>query len=50
MALTALARAGHLDRLRDLGAEEAVDYRTVDPRDLGLFDVILDPVGENMRD
>jgi len=47
--VTALAGAPHLDRLRDLGAEQAFDYHTTDPRDLGRFDVILDPVSRNMR-
>jgi len=47
--VTALAGGPHLDRLRDLGAEQAFDYLTTDPRDLGRFDVILDPVSRNMR-
>jgi NADPH:quinone reductase-like Zn-dependent oxidoreductase len=47
--VSALASARHLDRLRDLGAEQAYDYRATDPRDLGQFDVILDPVSRNMR-
>lgn len=47
--VTALASAPHLDRLRDLGAEQALDYHAVSPRDLGRFDVILDPVSRNMR-
>ncbi|MEU7852119.1 NAD(P)-dependent alcohol dehydrogenase, partial [Micromonospora parva] len=45
----ALAGPAHLDRLRNLGAEQAFDYHTTDPRGLGRFDVILDPVGRNMR-
>jgi hypothetical protein len=40
---------GALDRLRDLGAEKAFDYHTTVPRDLGRFDVILDPVARDMR-
>jgi len=47
--VTALAGGPHRDRLRDLGAEQAFDYLTTDPRDLGRFDVILDPVSRNMR-
>ena len=47
--VTALSGGPHLDRLRDLGAEQAFDYHTTDPRDLGRFDVILDPVSRNMR-
>jgi NADPH:quinone reductase-like Zn-dependent oxidoreductase len=47
--VTALASAPHLDRLRDLGAEQALDYHTADPRDLGRFNVVLDPVSRNMR-
>jgi NADPH:quinone reductase-like Zn-dependent oxidoreductase len=47
--VTALAGAPHLDRVRDLGAEQAFDYHTASPRDLGRFDVIVDPVGRNMR-
>jgi NADPH:quinone reductase-like Zn-dependent oxidoreductase len=47
--VTALADGPHLDRLRDLGAEQAFDYHTTDPRELGRFDVILDPVSRNMR-
>jgi NADPH:quinone reductase-like Zn-dependent oxidoreductase len=47
--VTALAGAPHLDRLRDLGAEGAFDYHAIDPRELGQFDVVLDPVSRNMR-
>lgn len=47
--VTALAGARHLDRLRDLGAAEAFDYQATDPRRLGQFDVVLDPVGKNIR-
>jgi len=47
--VTALASAPHLDRLRDLGAQQAYDYHTTDPRELGRFDVILDPVSRGMR-
>jgi NADPH:quinone reductase-like Zn-dependent oxidoreductase len=47
--VTALASAGHLDRLRDLGAAEAFDYHVTSPGDLGRFDVVVDPVSRNMR-
>jgi NADPH:quinone reductase-like Zn-dependent oxidoreductase len=46
--VTALAGAPHLDRLRDLGAQQAYDYHVTSPRDLGRFDVILDPVSKDM--
>lgn len=46
--VTALASAPHLDRLRDLGAQQAYDYHVTKPGDLGQFDVILDPVSKNM--
>jgi NADPH:quinone reductase-like Zn-dependent oxidoreductase len=38
-----------MDRLRDLGAERALDYHTADLRSLGRFDVTVDPVARNMR-
>jgi NADPH:quinone reductase-like Zn-dependent oxidoreductase len=47
--VTALASAGHLDRLRDLGAQEAFDYHATSPSELGRFDVVVDPVSRNMR-
>ena len=47
--VTALASAAHLDRLRDLGADQAFDYHTASPRQLGRFDIVLDPVARNMR-
>ncbi|YCK34240.1 NAD(P)-dependent alcohol dehydrogenase [Actinomadura sp. ATCC 39365] len=43
--VTALAGAGNLDLVRDLGAHEAYDYAAVVPADLGRFDVILDTAG-----
>ncbi|MEV6587022.1 NAD(P)-dependent alcohol dehydrogenase [Streptomyces acidicola] len=43
--VTALAGAKHLDLVRDLGADEAFDYATTGPADLGPFDVVLDTVG-----
>ncbi|BCF95056.1 NAD(P)-dependent alcohol dehydrogenase [Paraburkholderia largidicola] len=48
--VTALIGANHVSAIRDLGAEAAYDYRTTDPRSLGKFDVILDPVAQNIRD
>ncbi|MEV0406564.1 NAD(P)-dependent alcohol dehydrogenase [Actinoallomurus sp. NPDC050550] len=48
--VTALAGARHLDFVRDLGADEARDYSTTAPRDLGRFDVVLDTVGTGMAD
>jgi NADPH:quinone reductase-like Zn-dependent oxidoreductase len=47
--VTALASAQHLDRLRGLGAEEAFDYHATDPRELGRFDVVLDPIAKNVQ-
>jgi len=47
--VTALASSQHLDRLRGLGAEEAFDYHAIDPRELGRFDVVLDPVAKDMQ-
>jgi len=46
--VTALARDEHADALRELGADEVVDYRKANPADLGTFDVILDPVSTDM--
>ena len=46
--VTALARAEHLDLARELGADEAFDYRTTAPADLGRFDVVLDTVGTDL--
>ncbi len=47
--VTALVRETHLDRVRELGAHHAHDYRSTPPADLGEFDVIVDPVGKNLR-
>ena len=47
--VTALASAQDLTFLRDLGAAETHDYRTVTPADLAPFDVILDLVGTDLR-
>ncbi|MGW7520865.1 NAD(P)-dependent alcohol dehydrogenase [Streptomyces sp. NPDC054796] len=46
--VTALAGAGNLDWIRELGADEALDYRTTRPGDLGRFDVIVDVVGTEL--
>ena len=45
--VTALARSSNLNFVRDLGADEAFDYATTSPRELGTFDVILDTVGSH---
>ncbi|NUR85188.1 MAG: NAD(P)-dependent alcohol dehydrogenase, partial [Nonomuraea sp.] len=43
-----LARAELLDLVRELGAEQALDYRTTTPGDLDRFDVVLDTVGTDL--
>lgn len=47
--VTALARAANLEFVRGLGADEAVDHRSVRPAQLGRFDVVLDTVGTDLR-
>ncbi|GHE82574.1 NAD(P)-dependent alcohol dehydrogenase [Streptomyces werraensis] len=47
--VTGLARAANLGLVRELGAHEAVDHRSVRPADLGRFDVVLDTVGTELR-
>ncbi|MFD5753607.1 NAD(P)-dependent alcohol dehydrogenase [Streptomyces sp. NPDC127033] len=47
--VTALTGAGNLDFARELGADEAYDYRTTGPDELGTFDVVLDTVGKDLR-
>lgn len=47
--VTALASAHDLTFLRELGAAETYDYRTVTPADLAPFDVVLDLVGTDLR-
>jgi NADPH:quinone reductase-like Zn-dependent oxidoreductase len=42
--VTALAGTGAFDFVRELGADEVIDYRT-DPADLGRYDVVLDTYG-----
>jgi NADPH:quinone reductase-like Zn-dependent oxidoreductase len=44
--VTGLAGAANLDLVRELGADEAIDYRA--PGNLGRFDVILDTVGTGL--
>jgi NADPH:quinone reductase-like Zn-dependent oxidoreductase len=44
--VTGLASAANLDLVKELGADEAIDYRA--PGDLGRFDVILDTVGTGL--
>ncbi len=44
--VTGLASAPNLDLVRELGADEAIDYRH--PGELGQFDVILDTVGTDL--
>ncbi|MEO3792595.1 NAD(P)-dependent alcohol dehydrogenase [Nonomuraea sp. B10E15] len=46
--VTALAGSRNLGFVRDLGADEAFDYATTAPGDLGRFDVVLDTVGTGM--
>ena len=46
--VTALASANNLDLARSLGAEVALDHRTVSAADLGEFDVIFDAVGRQL--
>ncbi|MGW6457563.1 NAD(P)-dependent alcohol dehydrogenase [Streptomyces sp. NPDC055078] len=43
--VVALAGAGNLGFVRDLGADEALDYRTNPVSELGRYDVVLDTVG-----
>ncbi|MEV8437828.1 NAD(P)-dependent alcohol dehydrogenase [Actinosynnema sp. NPDC051121] len=42
--VTALAGKGAFDFVRELGADDVIDYRT-DPGDLGRYDVVLDTYG-----
>ncbi|TDD07715.1 NAD(P)-dependent alcohol dehydrogenase [Nonomuraea deserti] len=46
--VTALAGGRNLGFVRELGADEAFDYATTGPGDLGTFDVVLDTVGTGM--
>ncbi|WP_103337137.1 NADP-dependent oxidoreductase [Amycolatopsis sp. CA-126428] len=47
--VTALARGRHATALRDLGADEVLDYSTTTSEQLGPFDVILDTVGSELN-
>jgi NADPH:quinone reductase-like Zn-dependent oxidoreductase len=47
--VTALARDRHAGALRDLGADEVLDYRTVTAEQLGRYDVIFDLVGVDLK-
>ncbi|WP_246610359.1 NAD(P)-dependent alcohol dehydrogenase [Nonomuraea rhizosphaerae] len=44
--VTALAGAANLDLVKELGADEAIDYRA--PGRLGRYDVVLDTVGSDL--
>ena len=46
--VTALVGARNLDWVRDLGADDAFDYRKTGPEALDRFDVILDAVGTDL--
>ncbi|MET8138029.1 NAD(P)-dependent alcohol dehydrogenase [Streptomyces sp. NPDC005251] len=43
--VTALAGAKNLDFVHGLGADEAFDYRTTHPTQMGRFDVVVDTAG-----
>ncbi|MGI5130377.1 NAD(P)-dependent alcohol dehydrogenase [Pseudonocardia sp. CA-107938] len=45
--VTGLASAANLDLVKELGADEAIDYR--EPGELGGFDVVLDTVGTDQE-
>jgi NADPH:quinone reductase-like Zn-dependent oxidoreductase len=47
--VTALARDRHAAALRDLGADEVLDYGTTTSDQIGPFDVILDSVGTELH-
>lgn len=46
--VTGLARADNLTLVCELGADEALDYRSTTPADLGRYDVVLDAVGKDL--
>lgn len=48
--VTTLVSAANIDVAEGLGADVALDYRSVGPDDLGRFDVIFDTVGTRMND
>ncbi|MFC0430906.1 NAD(P)-dependent alcohol dehydrogenase [Kutzneria buriramensis] len=47
--VTALARGRHATALRDLGADEVLDYGSTTSDQIGPFDVIVDTVGSELR-
>jgi NADPH:quinone reductase-like Zn-dependent oxidoreductase len=47
--VTALARDRHASALRDLGADEVLDYRATTAEQTGPYDVIVDTVGTELR-
>jgi NADPH:quinone reductase-like Zn-dependent oxidoreductase len=47
--VTALCRDRHTEALRELGADEVLDYGTTTPDRLGPFDAILDTVGSDLN-
>lgn len=47
--VTALARDRHTAALRDLGADEVLDYGATTPDRIGPFDVIVDTVGSDLN-
>jgi NADPH:quinone reductase-like Zn-dependent oxidoreductase len=47
--VTALARDRHAGALRDLGADEVLDYHTTTADQIGPYDVILDTVGSQLN-
>ncbi|WP_216896666.1 quinone oxidoreductase family protein [Nocardia alni] len=47
--VTALARDRHAEVLRELGAEEVLDYGNTASEQIGPFDVILDTVGTELN-
>ncbi|GAB3562294.1 NAD(P)-dependent alcohol dehydrogenase [Spelaeicoccus albus] len=48
--VTTLVSAANLEVAGELGADVALDYRSIGPDDLGRFDVIFDTVGTRMND
>jgi NADPH:quinone reductase-like Zn-dependent oxidoreductase len=48
--VTALAGARHAGLLRELGADEVIDYRTTSLRELPRYDVVFDTVGSEMAE
>ena len=46
--VTGLASGRNLDLVTELGADEAIDYTTVRPADLGVFDVVVDTAGSEL--